>query len=106
MSFSMTIPALNTKPTMYSSSTLRTFTGKIKKGSQNSGLFSPEKMTSWMKQESTYGGQLSTMNTLAKNRSAKLSKLHPVNAKIRDKHLNLITRKTIFNDQIKRAYPG
>ena len=34
LSFPMTIPALDPKPLKYSSSSLRTFTGKIKRGSQ------------------------------------------------------------------------
>ena len=34
LTFPMTIPALDPKPLKYSSSSLRTFTGKIKKGSQ------------------------------------------------------------------------
>ena len=38
-SFTMTIPALDLKPNIFSSSSMRTFTGKIKKGSSKFWAF-------------------------------------------------------------------
>ena len=109
LSFPMTIPALDTKPLKYSSSSLRTFTGKIKKGSQkfrailtrNADFIDETKLDAW---KATLHSELITKAQL--RNAFKLTCWKHYDAELKDKLLRLLTKKTIFNAQVERAYPG
>ena len=107
LSFPMTIPALDTKPLKYSSSSLRTFTGKIIRGSQKFRAILTRKddfiddasVQSWRNTlQSEHITKLQVRNAF------KLTSWKHFDAEIRDKILRFLTKKTIFNAQIERAY--
>ena len=109
LSFPMTNPALDPKPLKYSSSSLRTFTGKIKRGSQ--------KFRALLTRDDDFIDDARVQSQRATLHSEHISKTQVRNgfkltswkhfdAEIRDKILRLLTKKTIFNAQIERAYPG
>ena len=101
--FPMTIPL------KYSSSSLRTFTGKIKRGSQkcralltrDDDFIDDARVQSW---RATLHSELITKQQV--RNAFKLTSWKHFDAEIRNKILRLLTKKTIFNAQIERAYPG
>ena len=109
LSFPMTIPALDSKPLKYSSSSLRTFTGKIKKGSQkfravltrHADFIDEPKLDAW---KATLQSEHITRTQL--RNAFKLTTWKHYDAELKDKLLRLLTKKTTFNSQVERAYPG
>ena len=93
----MTIPALDPKPVKYSSSSLRTFTGKIKKGSQKfrALLTRDDDFIGDAKVEAWKATLQIEHNTKAQVRNAfKLTSWKHFDAELRDKLLRLLTMKT------------
>ena len=109
LSFPMTIPALDPKPLKYYSSSLRTFTSKIKKGSQkfralltrDVDFIDDARVEAW---RATLHSEHITKSQV--RNAFKLTSWKHFDAEIRDKILRLLTKKTIFNAQVERAYPG
>ena len=105
----MTIPALDPKQKKFSSSTLRTFTGKIKKGSpkfwafltRHDNFLDEARVQTWkITLQSDHITKKQVRNAF------KLTFCKHLDAVIRDKILTLLTKKTIFNVQIEKAYSG
>ena len=93
LSFPMTIPALDPEPFKYSSSSLRTFTGKIKQGSQkfcsiltrDDDFLDETKVQSW---------KLTLQSEHSSKQQIRNAFKH-MDAEIRDKIFKLLTKKTV-----------
>jgi hypothetical protein len=93
--FPNTISILNPNPTRFNSSTRRAFMAKIKKGSQNirkhltrnDDFITPAKISSWQKYHLREAGNI-------------------LDANIKEKLLRFLCRKTLFNNQLSKVFPG
>ena len=105
----MTLPTLNPTPPKHSSSTLKALTSKIDKGSQkyrqiltkSDDFVTEGRLNSWK--------EALNNNNITKEslRSAfKLTQWKLFDADTKDYILKFLTRKTIFNNQVERAYPN
>ena len=103
LSFPMTIPALDLKPFKYSSSSLRTFTGKIKKCmsllTREDDFLDETKVQSW--KTTLHSEHIAKQQV---RNAFKQTTCKHLDAEIRDKILKLLTKKTIFNAILERAY--
>ena len=107
--FPMTLPTLNPIPPKHSSSTLKALASKIDKGSQKyseiltkiNDFITDDRLNSWR--------EALNNNNITKDslRSAfKLTQWKLFDAETKDYILKFLTRKTIFNNQVERAYPN
>ena len=104
LTFPMTIPALDPKPLKYSSSSLRTFTGKIKKGSQKFHALLTREDDFLDETMESYTPQLAHHQTTSEE-CIQAHQLETPGCREKGQNPKFLTKKNIFNTQIERAYP-
>ena len=105
--FPMTFPTLNPNPPKNSSSTLKALASKIEKGSQkyrqiltkNTDFITANRVESW--REALDNNNITEEHL---RNAFKLAQWKHFDAETRDYILKFLTRKTIFNTQVDRAY--
>ena len=107
--FPMTLPTLNPNPPKNSSSTLKTLASKIQKGSQkyrqiltkDTDFITTNRLESW--REALENENITTEHL---RNAFKLAQWKHFDAGTKDYMLKFLTRKTLFNTQVERAYPN